>query len=432
MAAPDFCFVHAADLHLDTPFSGIGSVAPRVARELREASLAAFDTIIELALERDAAFLLVAGDVYDGAERGLRAQLRFRDGLARLADAGISSFVVHGNHDPLRTGWSAITTWPERVTIFGCDPHQIQVVPLERSGEVIATVQGLSYAKAATTENLARHFTRPEGAGVHIGLLHCNVEGAAEGHANYSPCSLEDLRRTGLDYLALGHIHEHQVLARGGAEGPWVVYPGNSQARSPRASEQGAKGAVVATVEDGAVREVELVPCDLVRFCTATLDISASSDLSGLATALVEAGRAEAERAEGRAAVLRGRLVGRGPLHHELGRQGVRDELLAALRDDAEGTSPLCWWDSLVVESAAPLERAALRTRGDFAADLLTLGEGLLGDPAAAEALLAEIGAPPRAIARRLADLLDAEGAAALIDAALERALACLGEDRAT
>ncbi len=432
MAGPSFCFIHAADLHLDTPFSGIGSVAPQVAHELREASLAAFDAIVDLALERHAAFLLVAGDVYDGAERGLRAQLRFRDGLARLADAGVSSFVVHGNHDPLRTGWSAITSWPDGVKIFGWDPREVEVVPVERDGEVIATVQGLSYAQAATTENLARHFSRPTGPGVHIGLLHCNVEGAATGHANYSPCSLDDLCRSGLDYLALGHVHEHKVLARGGAQGSWVVYPGNSQARSPRASEQGPKGAVVVTIEDGTVSGIELVPCDLVRFCTATLDISLITNLSDLATALAEAGRGEAERAEGRSVVLRGRLVGRSPLHHELNRPGVRGELLAALRDDAEGTSPLCWWDSLVDESAAPLERAALRARGDFAADLVALSDDLLRDPAAAQALLAEIGTPPRSMARRLSDLLEQEGGTALIDAAVERALELLGEDRTT
>ena len=117
---PDFSFVHAADLHLDTPFKGIGSTAPQVAEQLREASLAAFDSLVDLCLERRAAFLVVAGDIYDGPERGLRAQLRFRDGLARLSAAGISSFVVHGNHDPVETGWSALNdTWPERVTIFG-------------------------------------------------------------------------------------------------------------------------------------------------------------------------------------------------------------------------------------------------------------------------------------------------------------------------
>src|ERR1039457_5657412 len=138
---PDFSFVHAADLHLDTPFKGIGETAPLVAERLREASLAAFDALVELCLVREAAFVLVAGDIYDGAERGLRAQLRFRDGLERLSLAGISSFIVLGNHDPVRTGWSAIgDSWPERTTIFGAD--EVGVVAVERDGCQIATVQG--------------------------------------------------------------------------------------------------------------------------------------------------------------------------------------------------------------------------------------------------------------------------------------------------
>src|ERR1039458_9878131 len=70
---PDFSFVHAADLHLDTPFKGIGSTAPHVAEQLREASLAAFDSLVDLCLERRVAFLVVAGDIYDGPERGLRS-----------------------------------------------------------------------------------------------------------------------------------------------------------------------------------------------------------------------------------------------------------------------------------------------------------------------------------------------------------------------
>ena len=130
---PDFSFVHAADLHLDTPFKGIGSTAPHVAEQLREASLAAFDSLVELCLERHVAFLVVAGDIYDGPERGLRAQLRFRDGLARLSAAGIASFVVHGNHDPVETGWSALGgPWPDHVTVFGTGT--VKAVPVEIDG----------------------------------------------------------------------------------------------------------------------------------------------------------------------------------------------------------------------------------------------------------------------------------------------------------
>src|SRR4051812_18096121 len=103
-----FQFLHAADLHLDTPFSGVHRVDARLAATLRDATTQAFENLVAAALERSVAFVVIAGDVYDGAERGVRAQLAFRDGLDRLARAGIQSFVVHGNHDPVEEGWSAV------------------------------------------------------------------------------------------------------------------------------------------------------------------------------------------------------------------------------------------------------------------------------------------------------------------------------------
>ena len=128
-----FNFVHAADLHLDTPFEGLGRVRPDLAARLRDASLEAFDTLIDLTLGRGAEFLLLAGDVYDGADRGLRAQLRFLRGLKRLATDGVKVFVVHGNHDPL-DGWSAIREWPPNVTVFGADGvHEIEAHPFRAS-----------------------------------------------------------------------------------------------------------------------------------------------------------------------------------------------------------------------------------------------------------------------------------------------------------
>ena len=145
--------------------------------------------------------------------------------------------------------------------------EHVAVVPVYRDNKQIATVQGISFTSRATTENLTLKLHRPESDGVHIGLLHCNLSGGSGAHANYSPCSIDDLERTGLDYLALGHVHQRQVIGpRHGADRPWIVYPGNSQARSPKASERGAKGAVVGHVRSGTVSDVEFVACDGVRF----------------------------------------------------------------------------------------------------------------------------------------------------------------------
>ena len=99
-----FSFIHTADLHLDSPFRGLRQVDGEIADLLKDATFRAFDNVVELALRNKVDFLLVAGDVYDAADRSLRAQLKFADGLKKLAVAGIRSLVCHGNHDPL-DGW---------------------------------------------------------------------------------------------------------------------------------------------------------------------------------------------------------------------------------------------------------------------------------------------------------------------------------------
>ena len=93
-------FVHCADLHLDTPFRGLSDVAPDVGRALNEATFQSWTNIVDLAIREGVDFVVIAGDVYDSSDRSLRAQFRFRDGLKRLSDHGIPSFVAFGNHDP--------------------------------------------------------------------------------------------------------------------------------------------------------------------------------------------------------------------------------------------------------------------------------------------------------------------------------------------
>jgi DNA repair exonuclease SbcCD nuclease subunit len=372
----DFCFVHAADLHLDTPFYGIGETAPAVGEALRDASLQAFDNLVSLCLERQAAFLLIAGDVYDGAERGIRAQLRFRDGLARLSSAGIATFVVHGNHDPVDSGWSAVATWPELVTIFG--PESVSAVPVHRDGRQIAVIQGISYGRRDVRDNLAVRFAPPAGAGVQIGLLHCNVSGAADGHENYSPCSLDELRRVGLDYWALGHVHTRSTLSgRPFAEEPWVVYPGNLQGRGPQTSERGEKGAVVVEVSGGRVAGVGFVACDRIRYASVEVEVASLPSLDAVHDALVEAAAEELGRAGGRSIVLRARLTGRSDAHVLLQGGDTVAELLASLRDDFRPVAPWLWWDRIDDDSLPLIDIEELRGGSDFAADLISLAEGL-------------------------------------------------------
>ncbi len=381
-----FCFVHAADLHLDTPFEGIGRVAPEIRSALVEASLDAWNGLVDLTLDREAAFLLIAGDIYDGAERGVRAQLAFRRGLERLSNAGIPTLIVHGNHDPLQEGWSAIRDWPPGVTIFGSERVEKVEIAAANSvswqGEVLATVYGISYAQGETRENLALRFRREEGSGLQIGILHCNVGGTSE-HAPYSPCSRDDLIAAGMDYWALGHVHRQQIEQRGGT---WIVYPGNLQGRSPKASERGAKGAVVVEVAEGSVRAVEPVALDRVRFADLEVDAAGFADLGQLEAALFEQACSLRDEQTGRALVLRAWIGGRTRLHRDLARNrgepgGTLADLLAALRQQSASLRPFLWWQSLVDRTRPPLDRAAILARNDFSAELLRVAAGHVAEP---------------------------------------------------
>lgn len=424
-----FSFLHAADLHLDTPFLGVEARSEALARMLRDASLHAFDALVELAIDRQVAFVLLAGDLYDGSERGVRAQLRFLDGVRRLAEAGIATFVVYGNHDPLDEGWSAITTsWPDAVTIFPAEGPL--VVPVFRDGAQVATVQGLSYARRETSENLAHRLKRPQGPGLHIGLLHCNVAGSSSLHANYSPCSLANLHATGLDYLALGHVHDRRVLSGGAPGEPWVVYPGNTQARSM--AETGAKGAYVVHVVRGAVDKLEFTALDSIRFRSDELDCSAIESIGDLEARIAERSRELLEQEAPRSVVWRVTLVGRCSIHRALRGAGAVEDLAEALRARESATPPRCHLERIVDATTPELDVDELRGRGDFASDLLRVSDELASDALGLDELIAELRALVPAKLRRPLDSLaaDASWRADVLRAARMLALDALEEDR--
>jgi exonuclease SbcD len=335
-----FRFVHAADLHIDSPFAGVGDADNRVATRLREATYEAFQNLVDLCINQNADFLVIAGDVYDGADRSVRAQLRFRDGLSKLSEKGIKTFVVHGNHDPL-DGWQSSITWPEGVHIFGATPEWVN---FEKNGEVVAAVQGMSYPTREVNDNLAVQFSPPTSGNLFaIGLLHANV-GANSAHPNYAPCTVEDLSESGIDYWALGHVHTRQTLKRAA---PVIAYPGNTQGRHP--NETGARGALVVDIDPSGASRSEFVALDVVRWERSQVDISNLETIDSLDSAIRQATDNLSVQAEDRDVVSRLTLVGRGPLHEQLAVNGAVEDLLDSVRSAwSGGGSPWVWVERIV------------------------------------------------------------------------------------
>ena len=413
-------FVHAADLHLDTPFEGLARLGAEVPAALRDASLQAWDNLVAETIRQEAHALVLAGDIHDGPRRGLRGQLRFRDGLQRLSDHGVQVFLVGGNHDPLEDGWSAIGRWPLHVTAFGA--AGVESAPILVDGEEVARVQGISFARRDTTDNLAAAFPREREAPFVIGLLHANA-GNNPDHAAYAPCSLEDLRAAAVDYWALGHIHRRQTVLTGDAEtgDPWAVYAGVLQGRSPKPAETGAKGAMVVEVDGDRVAEPpRFVPLDVVRFVRDELDCTDIADVPALRDALADLGDAAVRNADGRRVILRATLTGRTPLHAELRRA---PDTLDGVLDELNAGGGRTWWDRVTDATRAPLDRDAIRRRGDFAADMLAHADALREDPDALLETLRGWASPADHKTRDVLDRLDADTAREVLDDAEAEAL---------
>src|SRR5437764_539622 len=118
-----FKFVHAADLHLDSPLRLLDA-EPRVRALAKEATFKAFETIIDLCIREQVAFLLIAGDLFDAKDRSVRARLSLATGLRRLDAAGIRTFIVHGNHDPLSS--SGAVGLPASAKVFGASWEEVE------------------------------------------------------------------------------------------------------------------------------------------------------------------------------------------------------------------------------------------------------------------------------------------------------------------
>ena len=365
-------FVHAADLHLDSPFVGIKAVAPEnVARALHDATFAAYENIIELCIDESVDALLVAGDVYDSADRSLRAQLKFVEGLKRLDDAGIRSFVCHGNHDPL-DGWEARLDYPPGCTRFGED---FEAVPVFEHEPGRAVVHGISYPTRDVTENLARRLGVVVLEPFSIGLMHANV-GNNTDHANYAPCSLEELEGTGIDYWALGHVHTRQVLSD---RSPTVVYPGNSQGRHP--NEPGARGVYLVDVDDDGTVNLDFRAVDTVRWERPALDISDMVTEQDLIDGLHQGMEAALKGSTGRSVVVRIALSGRGALHGSLRQPDFIEGVVDTLNGEWAERSPFAWCERIENETAPPFNREERVEGSDFLSEVLKTADRAKEDP---------------------------------------------------
>jgi DNA repair protein SbcD/Mre11 len=379
-------FIHTADLHLDTPFTGLSQWNPELAGKLKNATFNSFGRIVELCIREEVDFLLVAGDTFNSKNQSLAAQLKFVNELKKLSDNGIACYFVCGNHDPL-SSWMDQLQLPANVHRF--DGKEAQTVTFQKNGRPLADIYGISFETESVYANLAQKIIhcrmgKSDHAPFQVAIMH-GTAGSQGVHKNYAPFSLDEVAGQNFDYWALGHVHKRQVLR---AQNPAVVYPGNPQGRD--FGETGSRGCCLVEIQEGAAPDIRFVPTQVIRFEELAVDMSGEDSINGLQARIEEAVNALEHHGplhapehndSGVNLVVRLVLKGQTSLHGHLNGPGEVEHLLQVFNEGQLSRDTFTWYDSIRLETGPELDLDQIRQGSDFPAEVLKQAEAMAADP---------------------------------------------------
>ena len=350
-------FIHAADIHLDSPLLGLEQYEGAPVEEIRGATRRALENLVELAMAEEAAFVLVAGDLYDGDWKDYNTGLFFGRQMTRLRETGIRVFLIRGNHDAA----SQITKnlrMPDNVSWLS--EHKPETVTLEDCG---VAIHGQGFPSREVTDDLSAVYPEPISGLFNIGLLHTSVTGR-EGHEPYAPCSLPGLLSKGYQYWALGHVHKYELLH----EDPWILFPGNIQGRHAR--ETGPKGCTLVTVQDGRVLTAEHRDLDVLRWSVCEVDAAGADTADDVVDRVATALKQELGKGQGRSLAFRIHITGSCGAHRELSVDVDRwtNEIRAAAADLSNGE---VWIEKVKVQTHSAVDLKEMMARDSALGGLL-------------------------------------------------------------
>lgn len=320
-------FIHAADIHLDSPLIGLQFYEGAPVEEIRGATRRAFENLVELAAVEKVDFVLLAGDLYDGDWKDYNTGLFLSSQMSRLREEGIRVFIISGNHDAA----SQITKhlrMPDNVKTLSV--RYPETVRIEELG---LAIHGQGYASRAVTDDLAGGYPIASPHHFNIGLLHSSLDGR-EGHESYAPTNLSSLLSKGYDYWALGHVHAREIVR----EEPWIVFPGNPQGRHIR--ETGPKGCMLVEEQDGRIVRVEHRELDVMRWAVAVVDAGRAARGDDVIDAATKVLKKSIKENNDMPLAVRVEIMGATKAHRELiaNPERWKSELRAVATDISGGT----------------------------------------------------------------------------------------------
>jgi DNA repair exonuclease SbcCD nuclease subunit len=369
-----FRFLHAADIHLDSPLLGLDRYEGAPVEAIRGATRRAFSNLVKLALRERVDFVLLAGDIYDGDWLDYNTGLFFVNELRELEKAGIPAVLIRGNHD----AESRITS---RLTL----PPNVRELPSSKPGTVRfdrigVAVHGQGYAHQAETRNLAASYPPADRGSFNIGVLHTALNGR-EGHEPYAPCTIEQLAGHGYEYWALGHVHKREAVHV--TDHVRIDYPGNLQGRNIR--EAGPKGCLLVTVDSSRRMASEFRAVDVFRWAEVDVDAQEARSLEAASDLAARAIEEERLNADERPLAVRVRITCSPAVYRRLceDQDRLRYELAAQLGGQA-------WIEKVKPRQAEIAQSEAVPLTGDAASELRAALKDLSSDPDALKAIFTE------------------------------------------
>ncbi len=362
--------VHTADLHLDSPFAGR---TEEIRRRLRDASRAALQRVVDLALTERVDAVVIAGDLFDGDGLSFGTERFLLSEMQRLAQAQISVVYATGNHDAAARARRALTLeWPSNVLVAaGPKPRRLTV--LSPAGHAVGAITAAGHHTDRETSDLSAAFERPPGALPEVAVLHTQVRDArySEHHGLYAPSDLGRLKASGFDAWLLGHVHRQQTLS----SVPLVCYSGTPQGRG--FGEPGERGCLLIDVSDR--RAPSATPYDTapLRFTTLPVDgLATARSVDSVVRRVVECWQSQRllDPAPGIEWIVRVDLEGPTPLAHFL----RRPDDLEALRDGLEAALDVRDIELSAHRTHTPVQVADHAGRDDALGEALRLVRGLL------------------------------------------------------
>ena len=379
--ARNVTFIHAADIHLGAPTRGFGNLTPEWENRLIESIPEAYDRVIDAALSRKVDFVIVAGDVFDTAQASYGDHLHFIDGLNRLDAAGIPSYLIAGNHDPLSTWGDEFEALPSSAHFIGKESPEFELY--DRDGEPLCLIGARGYQnqawpldepiaagvdRATAVEALKLAYPNAGRAPFMVGIIHTTLE-PDQSKACSDPSALLS---ADVDYWACGHLHQRLVLPSD--DNPRIVFPGCVQGRDLKESE--SRGCFFVTLEERAgtatpAVTLEFLPTSSVVFHTIKVDVSECGTLAD-AVQLMQSSLFHANSHDHCAnMVVRIVLEGATDLHEYL----VQQQVVESMRKRINDAYPTFYCDTIVNRTRANRDRMLDKSEGLFSAQVLRVSD---------------------------------------------------------